>query len=72
MNLSCKCEHEFWKAQPHRTPFADEPIAADSGLIMCLLPLFDSAGLADPPPAPVLTHTREPGCTMYLKEEMIG
>jgi hypothetical protein len=49
MNMSCKCEHEFWKAQPRRLPFADEPIAAVSGLIMCLLPLFDSAGLADPP-----------------------
>ena len=46
MNVSCKCEHEFWKHSPN---VVDEPVAAASGLLMCLLPLFDSAGLSDPP-----------------------
>jgi hypothetical protein len=45
MNVTLKCEHRFWNGNAG----VDEPFAAASGLIMCLLPLFDSAGLTDPP-----------------------
>jgi hypothetical protein len=49
MNISCRCEHEFWRTDPHASNSIDEPIAAISGLLMILIPLLDSGGLAAPP-----------------------
>jgi hypothetical protein len=47
MTVTLRCEHDFWGDSSGRK--LDEPLAAASGLVMCLLGFYGNAGLDNPP-----------------------
>ena len=49
MNVSYRCEHDFWKDSVLRSDVIDEPLAAVSGILMGIIPLLNSGGLPHPP-----------------------
>jgi hypothetical protein len=49
MNVSYRCEHEYWEDNEYKLAVADEPLAAISGIVISIIALFNSAGLSNPP-----------------------
>ena len=47
MNVTYRCEHDFW-GDKYRLNL-DEPVAALSGLVMCVMALLGNASVEDPP-----------------------